>query len=276
MKTPIRALLLSVAFALCALSGNARTAVLVAHYGSSDPDTRSKTISLITADIRASLPASVEVREAYISPVVRKRLLKAGENIPGPTEALIRLCADGYDSVYVQSTTLIDGTEMAEVRQACERMSQFFSLLRCGTSLCHTPDDCAKLTAILGVVPRAKDEAVIYVGHGNLLPSTATYAQLDYMLAAAGHEALHVSTIEGYPTAASTITQLRRDGKHIKRARLIPLLLVCGNHTKNDIAVDFASALNSAGYTTEVVMHGLGESPAVRALYVARILALLQ
>ena len=128
---------------------------------------------------------------------------------------------------------------------------------------------------MLAKEPRVKDEAVVYVGHGNMLPSTATYCQLDYMLAAQGHEGYHVSTIEGYPTAESTITELKRDGKRVKRAKLVPLLLVCGNHTKNDIAGEYAQTLNKAGIATEVIMRGLGENPAVRTLYVKKALKMI-
>lgn len=78
-----------------------------------------------------------------------------------------------------------------------------------------------------------KKEDVIYVGHGNQLPSTATYAMLDYMMKAHGLKNFHVSTIEGYPTLDATLAQLKETRP--KQVTLIPLLLVCGNHTKEDI-----------------------------------------
>lgn len=274
MKTKI-ILIACLAVILGRVDTDAKKAVLIAHYGSSDCDTRSKTIDRITADIANALPG-YEVRETYISPVVRKRLIKAGETIESPTEALLRLHADGYDTVYVQSTTLIDGAEMAEVRNACDETAHIFRLLKCGEPLCFSPDDCEELVAVLAEEPRANDEAVVYVGHGNMLPSTATYSQLDYMFAANDHEGYHVSTIEGYPTAESTINELKRDGKRVKRAKLVPLLLVCGNHTKNDIAGEYAEALNKAGYHTEVIMRGLAETPAIRTLYVKKTLKMIE
>ncbi|MDE5595464.1 MAG: sirohydrochlorin cobaltochelatase [Muribaculaceae bacterium] len=251
----------------------AKTAVLVTHYGSSDDNTRAKTIDLITSDIRQALPAT-EVREAYISPVVRRNLAKRGLGCDSPVQALIRLRADGYDSVYVQSTTIIDGVEMAEVRDACNQMRLFFNLLKCSESLCYSPDDCLTLVDILASHPKAKDEAVVFVGHGNLLPSTATYCQLDYMLMAGCHKGYHVSTIEGYPTAETALVELRADDK-VKRVTLVPLLLVCGNHTIHDIAGEYAEAIRSAGYQTDVMMRGLAELPAVRALYVSRLKKLM-
>lgn len=247
----------------------ARKAVLVAHYGSSDDVTRSKTLDMITYDIRESLPG-IEVREAYISPVVRRKIATRGIESKSPVDALIALKADGFDTVYVQPTTLLEGAETAEVRNAASKASPFFSLIKVGNPLCYSPEDCLELVGVLSHEACGKGESVVYVGHGNELPSTATYSQLDYMFAATDEPNYHVSTIEGYPTSESTVRQLTASGR-IKKVKLVPLLLVCGNHTKNDIAGDFASTVRNAGYEAEVVMRGLGESPEVRQLYVERV-----
>lgn len=273
VKTIFKAFCLPAVLFATSIMSEARTAVLVTHYGSSDNDTRTKTIDLITADIRQALPET-EVRQAFISPVVRRNLERRGIMTDSPVQALLRLASEGYDSVYVQSTTLIDGVEMAEVRDAVGAVRPFFKSIGCSTSLCYSPEDCEELVKILAAEPCAKDEAVIYCGHGNNLPSTATYAMLDYMMQSGGCPRHHVSTIEGFPTAQTTAVQLKSQ-KGIRRLKLIPLLLVCGNHTKNDIAVDFAEAMTAAGYECQTVMRGLAENPAVRALYVARLLKLM-
>lgn len=258
------------------LGCSAKSAILVAHYGSSDPDTRSKTIDMITSEIRAAFP-QYEVREAYISPVVRRQLDKKGESKDSPLDALLRLRAEGYDSVYVQSSTLIDGSEMAEVRKSAEQAAPFFKFITTGRPLLYSPDDCREVAEILLREPCDKNEAVVYVGHGNQQSGTATYSQLDNMLTVASGKngVYHVSTIEGYPTATSTASQLAKDGK-IKRVKLVPLLLVCGNHTKRDIAGDYADTIREAGYQPEVVMRGLGENPAIRAIYVNRVNSLIK
>lgn len=272
MKRTTFFILTLMALALLPSGVSARKALVVAHYGSSDDDTRAKTIGMITADIRDALPG-IEVREAYISPVVRINMAKRGIDADSPEMAAMRLYTEGYDTVYLQSTTILDGGEMAEVRKAAETVRPFFKMLKTGLPLCYTPEDCARVVDILGNEPRAKDETIIFAGHGNLLPSTATYCLLDYMLAEKGKKFYHVSTIEGYPTPESTITQLDKE-KAPKKVKLIPLLLVCGNHTRNDIAVDYAAALIKAGYKPETLFRGLAELPAIRALYVARAVEL--
>ena len=255
------------------LTVNAKTAILVAHYGSSDTETREKTIDKITSDIQASFP-DIEVREAYISPIVRKNLGHKGISIKSPTEALLKLQVEGYDSVFVQSTTIIDGQEMAEVTKSVKEVKPFFKFIKVGSPLLYSPEDCSQLVDILANQNCEKGEAIIYVGHGNMLPSTATYTQLDYMFSNKGYVNFHVSTIEGYPDVSATIQELKRSPR-IRKVTLIPLLLVCGNHTKQDIAVDFTKAMVAAGYEVEVEMQGLAEDNRIRDLYVERIKELL-
>ena len=263
-------------FAAICLGASAKSAILVAHYGSSDDDTRAKTISLITDEVRRAFP-SYEVREAYISPVVRKSLARRGIPTDSPVDALLRLRSEGYDSVYVQSTTLIDGTEMAEVRRSVEQVAPFFKHVVTGRPLLYTPDDCREVAEILLREPCGKYVAVVDVGHGDVLSGTATYSQLDNMLGVSPDAAgtYHVSTIEGYPTAQSTVSQLAKN-KKIKDVKLVPLLLVCGNHTKRDIAGEYSDSIRQAGYNPTVIMRGLGETPAIRDIYIARIQNLLQ
>lgn len=255
------------------LTVNAKTALLVAHYGSSDPETCEATINKITWDIQASFP-DIEIREAYISPFVRNHLRDKGIAVKSPTDALLQLQVEGYDSVYVQSTTIIDGQEMEEVTKSVEEVKHFFKFVKVGTPLLYSPEDCSQLVDILANRQCAKGEAIIYVGHGNMLPSTATYTQLDYMFANKGYQNFHVSTIEGYPDVSATINELK-ERRDIRKVRLVPLLLVCGNHTKYDIAVDFAKALEAAGYEVEVEMRGLAENQHIRDLYVERVKELL-
>lgn len=274
MKKIFKSLVFVIAATISTFSVNGKSAILIAHYGSSDLDTRAKTLDLITSDIRKAFPGH-EVMEAYISPVVRRNLAASGIITESPAEVLARLYDKGVDTVYVQSTTLIDGTEMADLRAACNEASKYFKVLRCGESLCYTPSDCEEVVTVLTSMPCEDDGAIIYVGHGNLLPSTATYSQLDYMFKAIGYTNFYMSTIEGYPRASTTAKLLKDAGLSSKKLKLVPFLLVCGNHTKKDIAGDFAAQLKEAGFSVEVLMKGLGENPLIRRLYVDRIRRLI-
>ena len=223
-----------------------KVALLITHYGSSDPQTRALTLDVVTREAQEAFP-QFTVREAYISPIVRKRLAKEGVYKDSPTDALLKLRAEGYRTIYVQSTTLIEGSEMTSVRRDADNLRPFFKEIRVGNPLLYSVEDCEKVIDILTAEQPEKKEDIVYVGHGNQLPSTATYAMLDFMMKAHGLKNFHVSTIEGYPTLDATLLQLKETRP--KSVTLVPLLLVCGNHTKEDIAGVWKTELEKQGHT---------------------------
>ncbi len=243
-------------------------ALLIAHYGSSDAKTRAKTLDIITREAQECFP-QLEVREAYISPIVRKHMERQGITKDSPLEALLKLRAEGYDTVYIQSTTLIEGSEMASVRNDANRMRSFFRKIIVGTPLLYSIEDCQQVVTIISALQPGKKEDIVYVGHGNQLPSTATYALLDFMLKARGLERFHISTIEGYPDLEATIKILK--GNNPQKVTLIPLLLVCGSHAKEDIAGVWKAELTQKGYDVDVQMQGLGEIEAIRKIYLEHV-----
>ncbi|MDE5786881.1 MAG: sirohydrochlorin cobaltochelatase [Duncaniella sp.] len=261
---------------LCIATASARKGVVVAHYGSSNDETRALTINLITSEIRQAADSLIPVNEAYISPVVRKNMTRRGLESLSPVDAMLALRAMGVDTLIVQPTLIIDGGEMAELTADVERLKPFFSTIILGKPLCYSPADFEQVTDILAAEPHDDCDGIIFVGHGNMLPSTATYTQLDYILADRGLSDRHVSTIEGYPSVQATARQLERGQKRIKTVKLVPFLLVCGNHTLTDIAGEYSDALRSLGYEPRLLKRGLAELPAVRQLYVDRTMRLLQ
>lgn len=249
-----------------------KTALLITHYGSSDPDTRALTLDVITREVKDAFP-QFEVREAYISPIVRKKLAKEGVEKDSPIDALLKLRADGFQKIYIQSTTLIEGSEMTSIRKDADKVRPFFKEIKVGNPLLYSVEDCEKVISILTTEQPGKKEDVVYVGHGNQLPSTATYAMLDFMMKAHGLKNFHVSTIEGYPTVEATVMQLKETRPNT--VTLVPLLLVCGNHTKEDIAGTWKTELEKQGYQVNVRMQGLGENNAIRQIYIDHIKAII-
>lgn len=268
-------LIILIAISLSVTKVEARTGIVVAHYGSSNDETRALTIDKITREIAENIPASTPVKEAYISPVVRKNLLKKGTKKLSPEEAFLAMRLEGVDTLIVQPSLIIDGGEMDEVRKAVEKVQPFFSHIEIGRPLCYSPSDFEKVVDILAKEDSKNVDAIVFVGHGNNLPSTSTYTQLDYMLADRNLKNMHVSTIEGYPTVETTIRQLQQSPNKIKKVKIVPFLLVCGNHTLHDIAGEFSETLKKNGYIPEVVFKGLGENAEIRNLYVERVMEML-
>ena len=255
-------------FSLSVSAQEEKAAVLITHYGSSDDKAREQALDVIIHEVKDAFP-ELEVREAYISPIVRKRLAKNGIYKDSPIDALLKLRAEGYQKVYIQSTTLIEGGEMASVRKDADEVRAFFKEIKVGNPFLYSVDDCERIIDILTAEQSDKKENIVFVGHGNQLPSTATYAMLDFMMKNQGLKNYHVSTIEGYPTLNATLFQLKSN--KARDITLVPLLLVCGNHTKEDIAGVWKKELEKHGYQVNVRMQGLGENAAIRHIYIEHI-----
>lgn len=250
-----------------------KAALLMVHFGTTYDETRSKTIDAINEKTRTEFP-ELTVREAYTSRIVIRKLKERGVEKLTPLDALLRLRADGFTRVIVQSTTLMDGAEMESLRRDVASVQGFFEEVRVGTPLLYSVDDCARVCEILAGrhadAADAKQKAhVVLVGHGTYTPATATYSQIDYLLHAQGHPLFHVATIEGYPTFDTMLSQLKQE--KARRVTLVPLLFVAGDHASNDIAVDWREALEKEGLQVECCLEGLGEIPEIQDIYIEHI-----
>lgn len=250
-----------------------KQALLLVHFGTTYDETRGKTIEAINEKARAEFP-ELTVREAYTSRIVIRKLKARGMEKLTPLEALIRLRADGFTRVIVQSTTLLDGAEMESLRRDVASVEGFFEEVRVGTPLLYSVDDCARVCEILAGrhadAADAKQKAhVVLVGHGTYTPATATYSQIDYLFTAQGQPLFHVATIEGYPTFDTMLARLK--AAKARRVTLVPLLFVAGDHASNDIAVDWREALEKEGLQVDCRLEGLGEIPEIQDIYLEHI-----
>ena len=250
-----------------------KAALLMVHFGTTYDETRGKTIDAINEKARASFP-ELTVREAYTSRIVIRKLKERGIEKLTPLEALIRLRADGFTRVIVQSTTLLNGAEMESLRRDVASVEGFFEEVRVGTPLLYSVDDCARVCEILtgrhADAADAKQKAhVVFVGHGTYTPATATYSQIDYLFTAQGQPLFHVATIEGYPTFDTMLARLK--AAKARRVTLVPLLFVAGDHASNDIAVDWREALEKEGLQVDCRLEGLGEIPEIQDIYIEHI-----
>ena len=250
------------------LFGNLRPgekgAVLMVHFGSTYDETRGKTYDALNKAMQAAFPG-IEQRESYTSRIVIKRLKARGIEKQNPVEALEALWQEGFTHVLVQSSNIIDGTEITVLRQEVEQMSGHFKQIRVGKPMLYSPEDYER--AVEALAPKALEGgATIFVGHGTSSPNTAQYAMLDYLLKATGHADMHVATIEGYPTMETAEALVKASGR--KKIRLIPFLFVAGDHANNDIAVEWKEALTAKGYEVEPLMEGLGENAAIRQIFI--------
>lgn len=241
-----------------------KAALLMVHFGSTYDDTRALTIDAVNSLAKMEFP-DMEVREAYTSRIVIRRLKARGIEKLNPVEALERLRADGYTHVLVQSTNIIEGVEMEALRKDVASVASGFKDLRIGTPLLYSPKDYEDVIAAI-VKNGAKTGATVLVGHGTYTPATAQYAMMDYMLKAKGYTNFHVTTIEGYPTFDDMLAKLAADTS--KDVLLMPFMFVAGDHANNDIAVDMRAELEGKGYNVSLFMQGLGQNPNIQKIFI--------
>lgn len=249
------------------MSGNDKAAILMVHFGTTHNDTRELTIDALNEKVKGQFP-DTELREAYTSRIIIKRLKERGIDKLNPLDALKQLHADGYTHVLIQSSTVIDGVEMESLDKNINEVSSLFKDIRVGTPLLYSPHDYEKVIDVLTKNPD-KNTAYVWVGHGTYDATTAQYAMLDYMLKAKGHNNFFVGTIEGYPEYDDMLAQLKKSG--LKNVVLVPFMFVAGEHAKNDIAGDWKENLENEGFSVTVFNKGLGENSSIQDLYISHL-----
>lgn len=248
-----------------------KTALLMVHFGTTFDDTRAATIDAINEKAKDEFP-EMKVVEAYTSRIVISRLAKRGIVKPTPREALLKLAAEGYTHVFIQSTNVIDGIEAESLRNEADYMVPFFKDLRIGRPLLYSTEDCLNVEKILAErysSSKGKNSAVVLIGHGTETPANAIYSQMDYMFGAEGNHDFHVATVEGYPTFGTTLAKLR--SSKVKNVTLVPFMFVAGDHARNDIAGDWKEDLEKEGFKVSVIIEGLGQIPAIQDIYIQHV-----
>lgn len=249
------------------LAAGDKAVVLMVHFGTTYDDTRTQTIDAINEKVK-DVFKGVDVCEAYTSRIVMRRLKARGIEKLNPTEALQKLHQEGYTHILVQSSNIIEGTEMKELRREIAGMAGDFKEIRVGDPLLSTPEDYEIVVKAVyeDMEKNCPEGARLLVGHGTSDPATASYAMLDYMLKSKALVNYHVGTVEGYPAWNDAFDMLKKTG--VKDVTLAPLMFVAGDHAKNDIAGEWKENLEKEGYKVHLHLKGLGENPAVQELFI--------
>ncbi len=246
-----------------------KQAILVVSFGTSYLDTLERTIAATEAAIAAAFPTWT-VRRAFTSGMIMRKLrTRDGIEIDSVPQALERLLAEGFTRVVVQPTHMMHGEEYEKL---CAQVAPYRNrlCLSVGMPLLHSLEDYRQLTqALLDWLPTPEpQQALVLMGHGTEHFANSAYAQLDYMLSEGGR-AVYVATVEGYPTLEQVLGRLQEQITHVT---LAPLMLVAGDHARNDMAGDedsWKAELEAEGYQVTCLLQGLGECAAVREIFVA-------
>ena len=250
----------------------AKRAIVVAAFGTTVPEA-TPAITKMVERVRAAYPG-VPVTLCYTAAMIRAKLAKDGKRVPSPAEALAALPDQGVTDVALMSLQTIPGSEyhdLVRTAAAFSRMPKGLSQVSVSAPLLFEKDDFPKVVkALIEAAPKERKpgEAVVFVGHGTEHSANMAYPALQYSLWRLDQNAF-VTTVEGIPSFDDVIADLKAKG--IKKAWLIPLFAVAGDHARNDMAGkekdSLASSLAEAGIEAKSVLSGTADRDAVAAVW---------
>ena len=257
-----------------------KDAIVVMSFGTTYTASRKATIEQTVADIKSAHP-NTKVVLAFTSHIIIDRI-KENEKItfPTPEEALAQLKAEGYSRIALTSLNLIPGMEYAYNEEIFELYKNQFKKMTLGTSLIYwmgqenQRDDVSEvLTALKTEFPKlGKKDAVLLMDHGTPHPANAYYSVMQERLKELNLNNVYIYTVEGWPNIETIIPKLKQQG--VKNITLIPMMMVAGDHANNDMAgaepTSHKSILEQEGFTVTPYIHGLGENPNIRKIFVER------
>lgn len=250
-----------------------KQAILVVSFGTTHPETRAKTIDVIEQTIQEAFPDR-QVYRAWTSGVVIRRLKERdGYEVDTVERAMERMAADGIRQLVVQPTFVSDGAEHERMKQAVCACAGPFEQITFGMPLLTEEADFAQAAAgvlqHVGALP--PDTALVLAGHGTASGDDEVYTRLEQQFRGMGADHVFVGTLEAGPEPA--VWKQRRS--RFEKAVLAPFLIVAGEHAKRDLAGirpdSWQSVLETAGFTVECRMEGLGEYAAIRDLFAAHV-----
>ena len=232
-----------------------------------------------------------EIRIAFTSDYIRRKLLERDNvSIDNPFTGLARLNDEGYMNVVVQSMHVIPGEEFHDLANIVESVRGIegkfgFRNLVLGEPLLMNLVDYRNVSRALASQfeqnttgtertphssPRdAGQMAVIYMGHGTEHSANSAYSQMANILAE-DHENVFLGTVEGYPGYDEVLARLNESG--VKKARLIPFMVVAGDHALNDLtgneSESWKSMLEKEGFEIDYNLLGMGENDGIVEIFV--------
>lgn len=249
-----------------------QSAILAVSFGTSHRDALEENIAPIEADLAAAFPERT-LRRAFTSGMILRKLEREGTHIDDVPAALTALAAEGCADVVIQPTHILNGDEYDKLAAQAAPFAGRFARLRLGRPLLTSAEDYHAAAAALleELPPERADTALVYMGHGTGHFSNAAYAQLEYVFHDLGRRDVIIGTVEGYPGLEEALRRVRERGAD--RVELRPLMIVAGDHAKNDLAGpepdSWKSRLEAEGYAVRCVLRGMGANPGIRARFVA-------
>ncbi len=246
-----------------------KSGILIASFGTTHLDTLEKTIAAVERDIAESFPG-VTCYRAFTSGMVRRGLKKKYDiTVDSVEEALERMKADGVAQAVILPTLVIPGEEYERLRETVLRGAGNMKISM-GLPLLWDDSDLASMTDLLArTYPTENDTVLLAMGHGTAHSCGCMYERLAERMKQGG---MVLCTVEGTPDFQDALKELLTQDR--RKVHLVPMLLVAGDHSKNDMVGQEPGSLRSVlernGFEVSWTLQGLGEIPGIRKRYAQR------
>lgn len=245
--------------------------ILMVSFGTSHIDTLGKTIGAIEHAVESEF-SEYTVYRAFTSGMIIKKLRTEGVEVSSVEEALKQMVADGIEMVVVQPTHILNGIENDQMEEIVKKQGKNFRQCYVGKPLLTTPDDYKMVAhTIMEETVLAEDEVLILMGHGTDHHANSAYSALEYTFHLLGFTNVMVGTVEGFPDIKDVLNKLGMS--EYQKVKLTPLLIVAGDHAKNDIMGENSAMkkLEKAGYEVAPLLRGLGELEGIQKIFIEHI-----
>lgn len=252
----------------------AKEGILLVAFGTSVPEAK-KSFDAIDKAYKAEFP-DTPIAWAFTSQIIRKKLAKRGIHTGSIADGLATLAKEGVKICRVQSLHMMAGREFASLARSVlldiQKHPGRFEAVYLGRPLLETAQDADIVAdAILAYMKnrRKNGEALVLMGHGN------GHGRADLVFEGLRSRFrdidsnVFLATVEGGRGLDQVKKEMAKAG--VKRAILAPLMIVAGDHARNDLAGDeeesWASQLKASGMGVDKELTGLGEIPGIAQLF---------
>ena len=248
-----------------------KKALVVVSFGTS-VDVAFVAITNVENKLKEAFPDHDFFRSFTSKMIIRKLARTKNITINSPEEVFEKLVAEGYDEVICQPTHIIPGLEYEKMLDMIIPYKDDFTSFKIGRPLLTTDEDYENVAHILmKEVPQPipADEAFLLMGHGTTHSADSTYCRMEHVLRDLNYNNAFVGTVEGFPDIYYVLKRFAR--KKTRKVTMMPMLIVAGDHARNDLAGDeedsWKSILEKEGYETEIILQGLGEIDAIAGVF---------
>lgn len=205
-----------------------------------------------------------------------------------PLSALAALQEDGPRQILVQSLHVTDGAEYRDLAAVVSQLAGIGALNPAGPPFPGLAlgqpalgdggekylQRAAEALADLVAEARRRSAALVLMGHGNEHFQQVVYSDLQRVLRDLYGPDIFLGLVEGGPGLSEVIAGLKA-GEPGRTVLLAPLMIVAGDHARNDLAGpepdSWASVLGTEGYRIEVHLKGLGLNDSWADIYVEHL-----